>query len=262
MRSPLRFVALAIVLAAPVAAQEGQPQPQPPRERRGPPMGMPGGEWTRQAAQFLKDELDLDDEQVERVKGVFDQAIPNAMRKMAEAWGAGEEFNYDRLRGAMDEVRVQVTRDIAQVLTPAQQREFDALIEQFDQRAQRWEQGRRAYDDPMLAFEPAPLSKRVLMEKAERALGLPPEELRVVLPLVEKVIDRKMARQEARIIRRKDLTAAIDGGATPDEVQQRVRELRASEQFEQLELVAAMQELRDVLTIEQEIRLVTMGVLD
>ena len=73
---------------------------------------------------------------------------------------------------------------------------------------------------------------------------------------------KRIARQEARIIRRKDLTVAIDGGATKNEVDQRLREIRATEQFEQLELVAAQQKLRDLLTLQQEIKLVTLNVLD
>ena len=243
---------LLLPLAAP--AQDGGGRP--------PMGGLPGADFSRQAAQFLKDELDLDSEQTEKVKGVFDGAMRDAMRSMAEQWRPGEDFNFERIRAGVEDMRVKVTRDISAVLTEAQKREFEALVENFDRRAQRWEQSRRAWDDPVLAFEPPPISKKVLLDKVERALALTPDELRLVMPLVEDVIDKRIARQEARIIRRKDLTDAIDGGATKNEVDQRLREIRATEQFEQLELVAAQQKLRDLLTLQQEIKLVTLNVLD
>ena len=250
---PRALFALALALLIPLTAraQEG-----------GGPMGPMGGDWTGQAAKFLKDELDLDSAQTDKVKGVLDGAIREAMRSAAEAWRPGESFDFEKMRAGVEDLRVKVTKDIHALLTPEQQREFEALVEDFDRRAQQWEQRRRGWEDPMLAFEPPPLSKRILLERVERALGLTPEELQVVLPLVANVIDRRIACQEARIIRRKDLTAAIDGGASQAEVEQRVRELRASEEFEKLELLAAQQKLRDLLTLQQEIKLVTMGILD
>lgn len=255
---PRAIRSLVLVLTLSLAAL----LPRPARAQDGPP-GLPNtGEWTRQAAQFLKDELDLDSAQTEKVQGVFEGAIREAMKSAAQAWRPGESFDFEQMRAGVEDLRVKVTRDIAALLTPSQQREFEALVEDFDRRAQQWEQRRRGWEDPMLAFEPPPLSKKILMERVERALGLSPEELQVILPLVEQVIDKRIACQEARIIRRKDLTAAIEGGATPAEVQQRVREIRSTEQFEQLELLAAQQKLRDLLTIQQEVKLVTMGILD
>ncbi|MDC3379393.1 diguanylate cyclase, partial [Planctomycetota bacterium] len=100
------------------------------------------------------------------------------------------------------------------------------------------------------------------LAKAERALFLGPDETVVVMGFVAAVIDNRRALVEGRQIRRRDLLTAIDSGASSAEVTQRLQEIRTAEQFQSLELAAAEQELRQLLTIEQEARFVTMGVLE
>ena len=48
------------------------------------------------------------------------------------------------------------------------------------------------------------------------------------------------------------------GARAEDELQERLADIRAAEQFHQLELVTCQQSLRELLTIEQEVRLVAM----
>jgi hypothetical protein len=224
--------------------------------------GNRGGEWGSQASEFLKKELDLDDEQAKKVGKIFQDAMGDMMKRMADSWGNEDGPNPENMRGVMEDLRLELSGKVREVLNDAQAREFDALVDQFDQRAQRWEQSARGWQDPTLIFEPAPISKRILLEKAERALFLGPDETAVVMPMVEDVLNRRIATAESKVTRRKDLRNAVDGGADPKEVVDRLQEIRAREEVQAQELIAAQDRLREVLTLEQEVRFVAMGILD
>ena len=264
---------LTVSARAPARAQEGEQQAEPtPDERRRERLrrwqerqqnggGDQGAEWTNRAADFLKEELDLDDEQAGKVGAIFQNAMGDMMRKMADSWGDGGP-DPDNMRSSMEDMRLELSGKIREVLTEAQAREFDALVDQFDSRAQRWEQSARSWDDPTLLYEPAPISKRILLEKAERALFLGPDETAVVMPMVERVIDLRIQTNEGKIVHRKDLRNAVDGGADSKEVIDRLEEIRQREERRVQELIAAEQELRQVLTLEQEVRFVAMGILE
>jgi len=226
----------------------------------GPPFG--GGDWAGQAAEYLRDELDLDDGQVEQVEGIMEESTREVFAKMGEMWSSGERPDPEAMRSAFEDVRLDISRKVREILTPAQEREFDALVDQFDRRTSRWEQQRRAWDDPSMLFEPPPIRKRILLEKAERALFLGPEETAVIMPYVEDVLDKRIALAEGRRNRRRDLRIAVDGGADAGEIEDRMDVIRSSERLERLELVAAQQALRELLTLQQEVRFVAMGILD
>jgi Spy/CpxP family protein refolding chaperone len=281
LRSALRALTLAALLATPSLAQEPpapaptpgqgntpQPRPQGDPPRPGPEGGRRGGppwgnaNFGKDATEYLTKELDLDAKQQELVKGIFDGAMRDIMKKMAEAWGADGPPDPSQMRSVYEDMRVDLSRKINEILSPDQRREFDVLVDQFDRRSQSWEQGRAAAEDPTRMFDPPPISRRVLLEKAERSLFLGPDETLAVMPLVEKCVDLLIAFNEGKRTRRDDLRSAIEGGAKDQEVRQRIDALRDAAQFQELELVAARQALRDVLTIEQEVRLVAMGILD
>lgn len=266
-----RSLVLLAVLAvgAPAGAQD-PPQPPRPQEgerqqgerRRGDPPWLNGG-WADQAVEFLAQELDLDPGQREKIKTIMQDTMRDAFAQAAEQFGRGDgPPDFDKIRASFEDVRVKVAERINEVLSPDQRREFEALVDQFDRRAQSFEQMRRAAEDPTELFDPPPISKRILMSKAERALFLGPDETAAVMPLVERVIDLRIALNEGLKIRRGDLRAAMEGGASDEEVRQRLDGLRKAEEFQRLELAAAQQALREVLTLEQEVRFVAMGILD
>ncbi|RMG07278.1 MAG: hypothetical protein D6731_24175 [Planctomycetota bacterium] len=245
------------------AAPDGEGDRGPgPRRGRG-PFGDPG-RFADNAVEFLAKELDLDTEQRERIHELLSRGVQTMWKRVGErmrAGGAEGEF-MDSFRKAMEDVRVELANEISKLLTPAQRREFEVLVDQFDRRAQRFEQTRRAWERPDQLFNPKPLSRRLALDKAERALFLGPEETAAVMPFVERLVDARLALYEGRKVRRQDLLNAIDGGASPEEIRQRVADIRAAEQFQQLEILAASQALRELLTIDQEARFVAMGLLE
>lgn len=270
IRTTIRALLLLTALGAPALAQDApQPPPAPegerqeqPRRRGGPPWLNSG--WADEAVDFLAQELDLDPRQRETIKKIMEDTMRDAFAQAAEQFGggAGGPPDFEKIRASMEEVRVKVAERITEVLSPDQREEFEVLVDNFDRRAQSYEQARRASEDPSELFDPPPLSKRILMSKAERALFLGPDETAVVLPMIERVIDLRIALNEGLKVRRDDLRAAMAGGASDDEVRQRLDALRNAEQFQRLELAAAEQDLRDVLSLEQEVRFVAMGILD
>lgn len=269
-RATLRTLLLVLPLAlgAPALAQDTpQPAPEgdqerPQRRQGGGPPWMNSG-WADQAVDFLAQELDLDPGQREKVKKIMEDTMRDAFAKAAEQFGGnGGPPDFDKIRSTMEDVRVKVAEQITEVLSPDQRKEFEVLVDNFDRRAQSFEQMRRASEDPTELFDPPPLSKRILMAKAERALFLGPDETAVVMRVVERVLDLRIALNEGLKVRRDDLRTAMAGGASDDEVRQRLDALRKAEEFQRLELVAAERELREILSLEQEVRFVAMGILD
>lgn len=273
MRSTAIALALTLAtLAAPVLAQDPPqptpaPTPQPdgePRGRRG-PGGMPFGnaEWAGQAVEFLAKELELDAGQQEKVKAILSESMREAMKKAAEQWDPTQGMpDMQKMRALMEDARVTIAQKIDAVLSPEQRKEFEVLVDQFDRRAQSFEQQARAQQTPSEAFDPAPISKRVLLDKAERSLFLGPEETAAVMPFVERAIDLQIVLNEGRKTRRQDLQIAIEGGASEKEIRQRLDGMHDAEDLAKLELAAARTALRELLTLEQEIRMVAMGILD
>ena len=255
--------ALSLVFCAgPSLAQDGEQRREGERERRGGPFGG-GGDWTQRIVDYLTEELQLDDSQAAHVKKVMDDGMKKMFKRMAESWQPGQDMpDYRKMRDPMEEMRLEMEKEIESVLTDAQKREFHELSDNFDRRAQTWEQRARAYEDPTMAFEPPPISKRMLMAKAERSLFLGPDETQVVMPYVEAVIDQRVALTEGRKVRREDLRNAKLGGASEGEIRERLNALRSAEVLEELALGKAQAELRALITIQQEVRLVALGVLD
>lgn len=273
IRATLRTLLLLSVfgstLGAPALAQD-TPQPAPEGERQqgeqrrrgggGPPWMNSG--WADQAVDFLSQELDLDPGQREKIKKIMEDTMRDAFAQAAEQLGGGGMPDMDKIRSSMEDVRVKVAEKINEVLSPDQRREFEVLVDTFDRRAQSFEQMRRASEDPTELFDPPPLSKRILLSKAERALFLGPDETAVVMPLIERVLDLRIALNEGLKVRRDDLRTAMAGGASDEEVRQRLDGLRGAEERQRQELVAAEAALREVLSLEQEVRFVAMGILD
>lgn len=276
MRPPIAALPLALALALPALAQEPpRPTPAPPpradgqegqqqgrRGGGGPPWANP--DWSNEAVGFLTRELDLDPGQQEKVKAILTDTMRDAWKQAAEGWDPTQGGMPDmaKMRTLFEDMRVTVAKKINEVLSPDQRREFEVLVDQFDRRASSFEQRRRAYETPSELFDPPPISRRILLDKAERSLFLGPEETAAVMPFVERAVDRRIALDEGRKTRRQDLQHALEGGAGEGEVRQRLDQIHEAEEFQRLELAAAQQALRDLLTLEQEVRLVAMGILD
>lgn len=256
------FVLLSLFLVAlslPALAQDKDEKKEKSSERRrgagrmGDPRGM---------VEFLDKELDLDEGQKEAIGKIFEEVMADTMAKAGEYFGSGDPKAREKARKLFEDVRIKISKRINAVLTPSQRKQFAVLVEQFDRRANQFEQGRIVEDDVTQLLNPKPSSKRILLAKAESLLFLPPEETAAILPFVEKVIERKIGLYEGRKVRRKDLLNATRAKASKQEIQARLAEIRTAERFQRLELLAAQTELKELLTIEQEVRFVAAGIIE
>lgn len=258
MRSIVLFCLFLVSFSLPLAAQDGKKdsKEKTPR-RRGNPMGDAKG-----MVEFLDKELDLDDAQAKKIEKIFGDVMADTMAKAGKYFGSGDPQAREKARKLFEDVRITISKRINEVLTPTQRKQFAVLVEQFDRRANKFEQGRIVEDDVTQLLNPKPSSKRIMLAKAESLLLLPPEETAAILPFVEKVVDRKIGLYEGRRVRRKDLLNATRGNASKDEIQQRLEEIRTAERFQRLELLAAQTKLKELLTLEQEVRFVAADIIE
>ncbi|MBL4845908.1 MAG: hypothetical protein JKY65_10300 [Planctomycetes bacterium] len=255
----LLLTSFALPLAAQDKPKDGEKKKEESRRspRRGGGMGDANG-----MVEFLDKELDLDEGQKVKIKKIFQDTIADTMAKAGEYFGSSDPKAREKARKLFEGVRIEISKKINEVLSPSQRREFSVLVEQFDSRARSWDQGRIVEDDVSQLLNPRPSSRRIMLAKAESLLFLPPEETAAILPFVITVVDRKLGLYEGRKVRRKDLLNATRAKASKREVLQRLAEIRAAESFQRLELLAAQTKLKELLTIEQEVRFVAAGIID
>jgi hypothetical protein len=109
--------------------------------------------------------------------------------------------------------------------------------------------------------------KKRLMEQAEKELALTAAEKQAVLPLIQKVLD---ARAEARTSyekRKEEFTDFAKKATGQDDagkaaIQKKLDEFRRAREADQEKVKDAEAALRDVLTIDNEAKLVALGILD
>ncbi len=253
------LAALVFVLAAtPVALAEDRDPPAPPKKEEGPEVTM-----AKQMVGLLRHELDLSEEQVERVTRILQDGIKSAMKKMFERMGDDNPPTPEQRKKDETDIREGILGKIREVLDAGQKREFEALVKEFDQRLGRFERQQNAPGGPAAQwFEGELPTKERLLVKTENVLLLNEEEKAVVLPRVDAVVTARAALREARLERRRDLSRAVHGGAKEDEMKERLHALRAKEDQLKERLEKAEADLRELLSIDQEARLVAIGVLD
>jgi hypothetical protein len=251
MRRSLALLApvLLLVLAVPARAQEAPPE--------GPEVEMAKG-----MVKVLKDELELTDEQTSKITETLQSGIRDGMKKMMKHMGE-EEPDEEQIKKEADDMRSEITSKIKALLDDEQKKEFDVLVKEFDQRAGSFNRGRGAPGGDAAAWLEGELpSRERLLLKAENALLLTQDEKRVVLPKVEAVIAIREKMLEARREERRNLGQALRAKAKEDEVRERLHGLRNKQAGLQKDLVKAEEELRELVTIDQEARLVAIGILD
>jgi Spy/CpxP family protein refolding chaperone len=128
--------------------------------------------------------------------------------------------------------------------------------------------------------------REMMAERLQQALGCTSEEWKVIGPRVEKVTELRMRpRMRGGMMGRRgrrgepgregrpggppppkevaDLTKALDSENTPKaEIEGKLKAFRAAAKKREEALKKARSELREVLTLRQEARLVLMGILD
>lgn len=244
------LIAFALVFAAPAHAQDGQGQ------------GDPQSEMAKQMVKILKDELELTDEQVPKVTTAIEEGLKEGFKRMMKHMGE-DNPDQDQIRKEGEEVRTKILDSIRGCLDDEQKKEFEVLIKEFDSRAGRFERGRNNPGGDAQAWLEGELpTKERLLLKAENALILSEDEKKVVLPKVDAVISAREKLRDVRRQNRRDLAQAVKGGAKEDEVRERLHALRTKQADLEKSLEKAEEDLRELVTLDQEARLVAIGILD
>lgn len=219
--------------------------------------------------QILREELQLRDDQIPKVSDALERGFAQLMANMdARKNGADPDD---------DAVKDSIVADLKTVLDESQSGQLDILVKEFETQTGRFEMGtpddltpenllmvpdEKAVAKADLWFEGELPSAARLLLKAEDVLILSEEEKKIVLPRVAAVVAARRALHEGRHERRKNLSLAMKGGAKEDEIKERVHDFRDKTVELEALLEKAQNDLREVITIDQEARLVAIGILD
>ena len=257
MRSYLAAPLLVAALFLGTARAQEKPTDKPQ------PEAGPEAEMAKQMVKILKDELELSEEQTDKISTVITDGIKDGFKKMMKHMGE-EQPDEEEIKKERDEVRDGILTKVRSLLDDEQKKEFEVLIKEFDQRAGKFDRGGRGNPggDAAAWLEGELPSKERLLLKAENVLLLTEDEKKVVIPRVDAVISTRETFREVRREQRKNLSQAVRAGAKADEVRERLHLLR--EKLADLEktLRKAEEDLRELVTIDQEARLVAIGILD
>lgn len=259
MRIASTLLGLTLLFPAGAAlAQDPAPQPAPegeqPRgdEGEGRRRGQRGGGGRMFGplgdVDRLKEELGLSDEQVKQIEdlqGVMREQMQKMRDEMREG-GFDPRTMRDRFRAAREEVEGKLET----ILTPEQREKMTALRERM-QREGREGRGRGREE----------LGRR-LREEAVKALALSTEEQAVVLPLLDAVFETRRLLTQEQERRRQELLEKVRSAGQGEELAKLLEEYRAAREADKAQLTLAQNQLREVLTVEQEAKLVGLNVLD
>jgi Spy/CpxP family protein refolding chaperone len=202
----------------------------------------------------LKTALDLTDDQVKKV-----QAIEDDMRaKMREMFQGGDRSQMqEQMTAAMEKVKT----DVKAILTKEQEPKFDEWVKGMEERRNQFGRG-----GPGGGGDPKAREKRQY-DEAEKALTLSPEEKSAVMPLVKKLIEARSEARQAADKNRQDLVALLKAkpgttDAEKTEITAKLAEFRKAREADTAKVKAAADAIKEVLTVENECKLVSIGILD
>ncbi|HZV02873.1 MAG TPA: hypothetical protein VFF73_39560 [Planctomycetota bacterium] len=240
--------------------------------------GNRGGQ--RQAmADALKDVLSLTDDEITKIKALDATAqedmtkLRDEMRNQGGGGGNGGQ-NFQAMRDKMQEIVTKERTAVREILTTDQQAKFDDWVKQQD--AQRQQRGRRGQNGQNgqggqngmngrgRGGDPAQRTQR-LLDEAEKALTLSPDEKSVVMPLIKALLEAKAALREAETKRRDELTTFMKdkkADTDKDEIASKLKEFRKANDSDREKVKSAQAALCEVLTVDNETKLASLGIID
>jgi hypothetical protein len=259
-------VLLAVALVSGAAPSLARAQDEPKPEEKKPDAPKPDAPDKKPAGgrpqrwqypiDMLKEKLSLTDDQYKKLEG-FNQEMSDAWKAEMADLQKGGDFDWNKMRDKMKENIEAMRNKIRGVLTDEQKPKFEEIIKEQNQQMQR---------GPRMGPDPEQMKKR-LYDQAERELVLTAEEKSAVMPLVKKLLD---VRAEARIANDKRKEAFTDfvrkATGTSDEqkkeITDKLNELRKAREADAQRVKDAQASVREVLTIDNEAKLVALGILD
>ena len=253
-----------LIFLGPIRAQDDPKKGEPPVS----------SQLAQGMVEILKQEIELRPDQVDKVSAVLEKGMAHLLDNLA-ARANGEDRDDDLIKD-------EILGGLKDVLDEGQRKELEVLVKEFESGSGRFELGPPEELDPFdeldpmappserkldvtkadLWFEPdLPTTERLTL-KVDNILILSENERKVVLPRVIAVLEARRALRDVRHEQRRGLGVAVHGGAREDEVKERLHGFRARTAELEKTLARVEEQLREVLTLEQEARLVAIGILD
>lgn len=260
----LAIFALALLLAGPALAQEPpQPQPEPggqarPEGERREGRDRRGGGGMGLPVERITEELGLTPEQAQQVEAINQEMRERGRTLMREAFQSGDpSAARERIRGLFEE---SFTR-LEALLTPEQKEKAQGMRERLMERMQS-----RMRDmgpgGPGGGRGGRQQTRARLREEALRSLALSEEEAAVVTPLLDGCLEtRELLLNEAET-RRQGFLEKVRATSDAEALAKLLEEFRLARQADESTVKQSMDQLREVLTVEQEAKLVGLGILD
>lgn len=241
-------------------APQGEGEGDRPAERRRQRGGRGGGAMGL-PVERLTEELGLTPEQVQQLEALNQEMRDKGRTLMREAFQSGDpQAARAKLQGMFEETFARLDG----FLTPEQQEKAKTVRQQLQERMQgRFQRGggRDGRGGEGGRFGRGD-SRARLKTQALEALALSEEEAAVVTPLLDTCLEtRELLMQEAEARRQQFLQQAREASA-PEALGKLLEEFRAAREQDKGQVKQAMDQLREVLTVEQEAKLVGLGVLD
>ena len=258
------LVLSSLLFLGPIRAQDDPKKQDPPMS----------SQLAQGMVEILKQEIELRPDQVDKVSAVLEKGMAHLLDNLG-ARANGEDPDDDI-------VKDEILGGLRDVLDEGQRKELEVLVKEFESGSGRFELGPPDELDPIdeldpmapaperkldvgkadLWFEPdLPTTERLTL-KVDNILILSEDERKVVLPRVIAVLEARRKLRDGRHEQRHGLGIALHGGARDDEVKERLHGFRARTADLEKDLARAEEQLREILTLEQEARLVAIGILD
>lgn len=215
----------------------------------------------------LKERLKLTDDQTTKITAVFTEAAPQWMERFQKMREGGGGFDPTKIREIVNELRVEANKKIEAILTPEQMPEWQKMVKEFDDQMAQWTGGRfpggggegREGRGPREERDLSPEDQiKRRLSAAMTALAMSAEEASAIQPLVEKVIQYQVTAGKAV----RDAREAIGKVEGEDQIKLKVDDYRKvrAEYEEKLALLSSG--LRELLTVQQEAKLIALRVLE
>jgi protein CpxP len=201
--------------------------------------------------------LDLNDEQKEKARAVLMEMqgrIGEVLREAREGGGDRES-----LRAKMEQLRQEVAEKLKPILTPEQAAQLDEMAKKT---------GRRMLDGagPRPGGEGGPMPPE---EIAKRKLNAIRDDLKVI-PEVWAVLGEKIGailKKDAEFKSKgqengKRCRELMEKGATDEEIKNEIKAWREAKAAHEAELKKMREDLRELLDLKEEAKLILHGVLD
>lgn len=260
-------LATSLALASSVAAQDTPPTPPPP-----PAPGGEDGEGRRRdrggrggmglPVERMTEELGLTPEQITQLEALNQEMRDKGrtmMRELFQGGGGDPTAMRERMKTLFEETFTKLDG----FLTPEQQEKAKGLRTQLEERMQRGGmRGEGRGRGEREGFGGRGNARVRLREDALKALALTEEEAAVVTPLLDTCLEtRELLMSEGETRRQAFLQKARET-TEPEALGKLLEEFRASREADKGTVKATMDQLREVLTVEQEAKLVGLGILD